>query len=279
METASNNYIPINFTYYDPKNSLFKSGRSDHAFYRVFLCCNSENCDAFKRGKCILLNGLCGLHCPYGKCLRTEGPTKAAKSLNKFLGDANEKYRDVKYKLSHLNFTCKINEYVYIDLPHLKNYVNSISAEMISDGHMIRGELFTVDFIKTLIVFRPRALFGSEEIKAYQRDEVPKFIKQLKRYFPDKYVAIVSDMPEVSERIQEINYIDKLALVTTLLPGKVRLSTNLLDWDGEAIKGKGNQMTFWGLTDEDVVITPGEKTYVKVADNETVTDETVFKDE
>ena len=63
------------------------------------------------------------------------------------------------------------------------------------------------------------------------------------------------------------------------LPGKVKLSTKILEWDGSVIKADGNQLTFWGLSSEPVVITPNENTYVQIVDNATVTDDTEFKDE
>ena len=67
--------------------------------------------------------------------------------------------------------------------------------------------------------------------------------------------------------------------MVTLLPGKVKLSTDILEWDGRVIKAEGNQISFWRLTNELVVVTPDESTYVQIVDNAMVTDDTEFKDE
>ena len=50
-------------------------------------------------------------------------------------------------------------------------------------------------------------------------------------------------------------------------------------WVGSVIWTKGDQLTFWGLSKETVIITPDESTYVQIVDNATVTDDTEFKDE
>lgn len=63
------------------------------------------------------------------------------------------------------------------------------------------------------------------------------------------------------------------------MPGIVGLSTKKLQWDGEVIKTEGRQITFWGLGDEEVVITPNDDTCVEILDNSTVTEETEFRDE
>lgn len=67
-----NNYVPINFIYYDPQNSLFKTSKSDRERVTVYTCNNSENCDAYKRNKCVMLNGLYSHSCPYGQIKREE---------------------------------------------------------------------------------------------------------------------------------------------------------------------------------------------------------------
>lgn len=71
----------------------------------------------------------------------------------------------------------------------------------------------------------------------------------------------------------------EFAKVLTLLPGKVKLSTKILEWDGSVIRAEGNQLMFWGLSNEPVAITPNENTYVQIVDNTIVTDDTEFKDE
>lgn len=274
------NYILINFTYYDPRNSLFKSSKSDREEVKVYTCNNSENCDAYKRNKCVMLNGLFSHSCPYGKIKREEGYTKAARRCGELIRKRKDEYEDIAYSKSVLKFVCYIGDYVFLPLPHLINYSNSIRDRSFfkGGGDIIRKEDFTPEFIVELLKFKPRALMGGE-ITSYQKVEIPKFCSQLKRYMPDMFEKVKKIYPEIENRIKDIDYRDKYAKVVTLLPGKVKLSTKIVEWDGSVIRAKGDQLTFWGLSKETVIITPDESTYVQIVDNATVTDDTEFKDE
>lgn len=276
-EMNSKQYEVINFTYYDPQNSLFKGSKSDRARYTIYQCCNKENCDAFNRGKCFMLNGLGGKSCPYGRRSGETGYTPRARGYWTFLRDSKEKYAEHAYKLSHLSFTCVIGEYVHIGLPHLKNYVNPIPEELISEALIVK-EKFSIDFVVKLVKFRPLALMGGE-ISSYQKEDVPKFLLQLKRYFPELYAELLVREPWVKDKIESISYKGKRALVKTLLPSKVGLSTNVLEWDGKLLTAQGKDVLFWGLSDEKIAIEPNDKTYVAILENDSVTDDTVFIDE
>lgn len=274
-------YIPINFTYYNPQNSLFKAGKSDRERVTVYTCNNSENCDACKRNKCVMMNGLYSSHsCPYGQIKREEGYTKAAKKCGELVQKRKDEYKEVEFSKGDLKFVCYIGDYVYLPLPHLINYSNSIRENSFFNGNgdIIRKEDFTPEFIVELLEYRPCALMGGE-ITSYQKKEIPKFCTQLKRYMPDIFETVKKIYPEIQNKIEDIDYRDKYAKIITLLPGKVKLSTNIVEWDGTVIRAEGSQISFWRLTKEPVVITPNEKTYVQIVDNATVTDDTEFRDE
>ena len=96
---------------------------------------------------------------------------------------------------------------------------------------------------------------------------------------PTLFEEVKEIYPEIEQRIEDIDYRGKYAKVKTLLPGKVQLGTKIVEWDGKVIKAKGSQITFWNLSDEEVVITPNDDTCVEITDNSTVTDETEFRDE
>jgi hypothetical protein len=269
-------YEVINFRYTDPANSIFKSGKSDRAQYWVYRCCNKDNCAAYRSGKCFMHNGLWGQRCPYGNTISETGFTPRAAGYGKFLGDAKEKYRDYAYKLSDVKFPCIIGDYVHIGLPHLKNYVNPIKEELIGES-LIKRDNFTPEFVLYLIRYRPQALMGGE-ITSYQREEIPRFISQLKKHMPEVYAKVVALDPSVADRIANINYKGKYALVKTLLPSKVKLSTNILDWDGKQLKAKGRDISFWRLDNEEVIITPNDETYVEIVNNDSVDENTVFRE-
>lgn len=272
-------YKPINFTYYNPCTSLFKASKSDRERITVYLCNNSENCDAYKRGKCIMLNGF-GHRCPYGKIERREGYTKAARKCGELVNTMRAKYSDVEYALKSLSFVCNIADYVFLNLPYLDNYQNPFRPKdfFACGDDVIQRDNFTPELVVELIKYKPYALFGGE-IKSYQNEHIPKFCSQLKRHMPDMYKKVRDIYPAIEERIENIDYTDKRAKVMTLLPGKVKLSTNILEWDGKVIRGKGNQIIFWRLKDEDLIIVPTKDTVVTIYDNGTVTDETELIDE
>lgn len=273
-------YKPINFTYYNPKSSLFKAGKSDRERVTVYMCNNCENCNAFKRNKCVMLNGLFSHSCPYGKTYRDTGYTKAARKCGELIRKNREKYGDVEYSKSSLGFVCEIGDYIYLPLPHLDNYVNPIRDKdfFVGDYDMIKKEDFTPEFVVELIQFRPRALMGGE-ISSYQIEEVPKFCSQLKRHMPDIYEKVKQIYPEIEDKVENINYVGKKAKLTTLLSGEVMLGTQVLEWDGSNLHAKGEQILFWRLKDEEIIIRPNDNTYVEIVDNATVTEETEFQDE
>lgn len=272
---------PINFKYYDPNHSLFKSGKSDRERYTVYFCSNYNNCDAYKRGKCIQLNGLWGSRCPYGSRNGKEGFTKSARNCGKLIREAKEQYGEVAYKLKELSFLCKVGDYIYLPLPHLKNYVNSIREDDFFVGeYLIKSEDFTNDFILELINYRPRALMGGV-ITSYQEKDVPTFVRQLKRYFPDKYKEVIEKRPDIIKYIENVDYVGKKAKVLTLLPSKVKHSSYNVYWDGKVLTGTTNAFGLFGdfNRDEIVTIVPNENTYVGILDNDSVTEDTEFKDE
>lgn len=271
-------YKPINLTYYNPCTSIFKAGKSDREKVTLYRCCKSETCNAFKNKKCIMLNGIWGHACPYGKSVHQEGYTKEARKCGVLVSEYRNKYSDVEYALKALSAVCKINDYVYAALPHLKNYVNPIRQNdfFICDD-LIKIENFTPEFIVELIKFKPYAIFGGE-IKTYQKKDVPKFCYQLKRNIPDLYQQVVEVYPEIKNLIENIDYVGKKAKVKTLLPGVVKLSSDILKWDGDVLKAKGEQISWWELHDEEVTIIPDEHTVVEICNNDTVTDETVLID-
>lgn len=274
-------YKPINLTYYNPLGpTLFKANRSDRERVNLYSCCNSENCDAYKNGKCVMLRGLWPNHaCPYGKKQTQTGYTKAARKCSQLVKEYKDKYGDVAYALSTLNHVCRIGDYIYLNLPYLVNYRNPIrEKDFFIDEDVIRAEDFTPEFIVELIKYRPRALFDSATIKDYAIKHVPAFCLQLYKYFPDLYEEVKILHPEIEDIVKNFDYKGKKAKVKTLLPGKVKLSNYLMEWDGENIVTKGSIAFAFALKDEDVIIKPNEDTYVEIVDNETVTENTVFKD-
>lgn len=273
------NYEPINLTYYNPCNSLFKASRSDRERVTLYTCCNKDNCDAYKRNKCVMLNGLYGKHCPYGQKRTETGFTKAAMNCGKLIANYKKKYGEVEYSKKDLQFICNIGDYVFLNLNHLTNYVNSIRDKDFFVGeYMVKKSDFTPEFVVELIKYRPLALFGGV-IPSYEKEDVPRFCTQLKRYMPEMYEQVKAIYPEIDKYIENIDYIGKFAKVKTLLPGNVKVSIYQCKWDGKVIRGTCKGLGIHDLKDAEVIIIPNDDTYVKIVNNATVTDETEFRDE
>lgn len=210
-------YKAINFTYYNPYNSVFNAGKSDRERVTIYFCKNLENCDAYKREKCVMQNGF-GHRCPYGKVERKEGFTKAARKCGELIRNMQSKYGEIAYATKDLRFVCYIGDYVYLNLPHLINYSNSIrDNKFFIDNDIIRRENFTPEFLVELIKYQPRALMGGV-ISSYQKEDMPKFCTQLKRYVPDMYENVKKIYPEIESLIENVNYVGKRAKLITLLP-------------------------------------------------------------
>ena len=64
---------------------------------------------------------------------------------------------------------------------------------------------------------------------------------------PEMFEKVKKIYPEIEDRIEDIDYRDKEARVVTLLPGKVKLSTKILEWDGSVIKADGPIKNFLSL--------------------------------
>lgn len=144
-----------------------------------------------------MLNGLFSHSCPYGQMKREEGYTKAAIRCGDLIRKRKDEYGDIAHSKEDLKFLCYIGDYVFLPLPHLINYSNSIRDKnfFTGDGDIIEKKDFTSEFIVELINYRPRAMMGGE-ITSYQREEVPKFCSQLKRYMPDMSEKVKKYIPK-----------------------------------------------------------------------------------
>lgn len=272
-------YKVVNFTYYDPANSFFKSKASDKSHYTLYYC-NCEKCEAREQGKCAMMGGLWGEKCPYGKRETIEGFTQRAKSYYSFLRNAKEKYGEFSYKLKNLEKLCEIGDYVYLPLAHLNNYVNPIIDQFnIKYEHFLLKNQFTSATIDALINYVPRALWQHEEIRDYQTKEVPEFVRQLKKKYPDKYKRQEELNPRIKDFVIDVDYVKlkKEAYLKTLNKGKVGFSIYTVDWDGEFLTGTARDFGIWLNGGGEVKIKPNDKTIVKIVDNNTVDEEkTVF---
>lgn len=265
-------YRPICFTYYDPNYYQGMADYYSHEKDRVFVykCNNCDNCDAYKRKRCVMLNKS-GYKCPYCEIEKNES----------FDGSLIRKYRkrygDIENALKPLDFVCRIADCVYIGVPYYL-YNNTINYDNFVSEKIIKETSFTPEFIVKLIKYIPCELLDGE-ITSYQDKLVIKFCDQLKRFMPDMYKKVYEIYPTIESMAARADYIGDKAKLTTLRPGKVKLSTDIFEWNGKLLHGKGKQLSYdWELDDEEVIIIPNENTMVTICDNSTVTEETEFEE-
>lgn len=276
----SEEYKPFYFFTYDPTNSILGK-KSDKSSYTVFYCKCYEKCEAFNKGCCFLKNGLFNGKCPYGKIARITGPTKRAKSYYSFLSDAEEKYKDLytrknKIYLQPIKSMCKVGEnYIYISLPHLNNYVNSIDSNYnMVDKHLLPLDKFTPGTIRDFFEFKPQALFGGV-ITSYQKD-LTIFAAELYRYDKNMYNAVKEIFPKIENYFVKMDYKGKKAYLKTLLPGKVGINaTTTMEWDGKVLTGQASSILFSGMSNEVLTITPKDDTIVEIIDDNTVDEDKI----
>lgn len=285
--TNNNTKVPFYAWVNDPSsNFLLKTKADAKENCTVLYCSCYESCEAYKLGQCALKETLGwgrGI-CPYGSRTFEEGYTKKSKKYSEWLMEHREKYKNITVpNVPYLNpITRKIinlgKDKVYINLPHLSNYVNSIYEELgMDNAYVAPKSAVTPEFLKKLIEFRPVALMGGE-IKSYQEKEVPDFVRCLKRYYPDWYNGLKAIKPDVEQYVVDIDYRGREAYLTSLLPGKVCLKykETPVEWDGKQLKCPGKLFSISSLEDTEITVTPKEGTVVVICDNNTV-DETKIR--
>lgn len=261
---------------YNPAKSIFVSDRNQASFARVTFCNACENCEAYKRGQCAEAdNLLLHKHCPHSKVYKLEGPTRRSKFYSDFVVTC-EKTLDITdrivQRLSGLTSSITVGgDYVYINLPHLDNYVNPIAEEIGFDRGFIPLENFTDELIIKLLNYHPLAVFGGE-IPSYQRDAVPKFIINLRENFKEIYNRIIKDT-DYEKGILNYDYRNRKAILQTLKPGKVKYGNYIWEWDGTVLKAC-EEMPFMEFDE----VKPKKDIAVIIVDNNTVDEEkTKFK--
>ncbi len=265
-------YKPINFTYYDPN---YYQGMADYYSHDkicvfVYKCNNCDSCDAYKRKRCVMLNKS-EYKCPHCEIEKNESFDRNL--IRKY----RERYSDIEDALKPLDFVCRIDNHVYIGLPYYI-YKNAFYYNNFVGNKTIKGDSFTPEFIVELIKYKSHELFDEETIE-FQKKLVSKFCDQLKRFMPDMYKKVYEIYPTIESMAARADYIGDKAKLTTLRPGKVKLSTDIFEWNGKLLHGKGKQLSYdWKLDDEEVIIIPNENTMVTICDNSTVTEETEFEE-
>lgn len=259
--------------------SYMKSNERER--FEATYCEYAGECQMYNQGKCISVPNFFGrLHCPHAKTKRGEGLTKAARNFGKLSSQWREQYKtDIK---TEYEFIRECGDYIYVPLNYLEVLGTDKLVEDLKNDRFIPKESFTVDMIRRIVTRQPRAIMGGV-IQAYQINEVPKFIRQLKDFSPTLYQEYLEKYPQDKGRFEAIcgNYIGRKAYLNTLNDGAIYIDCHKNKWvkqDGYLVC---DEYSTWLAVGKEKRICKQEikgDEIIEVKSNDFVSSETVFVD-
>jgi hypothetical protein len=257
---------------YDPTKNIFgdKGGRA--ARWRI-TCQNPQACDVFtKQGSCLLTSAL--VACKFGRKTKIEGPAKRAGGFRKWMADQeaeNAKHIGKLETLKAWNRIAYINGYYYLPYSFMTDEF-FIQRERPAESKWIAEADMTADLLARICAYEPVGLGG--RIPSYQRETVPKFIADLRMFFP----ALFEMLPdEQKARAAAISPVGRTADLLTCEPGEYTYGNSRWMWDGKTLCGA--EMLFQPVKGKcEIFITPQKGEGVKITDASQVGPQTVFLD-
>lgn len=273
-------YTLVSWSYYNGKG-LFSQKNDKEVLTKVYMLSEQAE-DILETGRIVRLNTFKGRNDPYFKLEKVEGFTTRARKYGELKSKMTEEFPELESRLSGMNSNiAPYGEYIYINLPHLDNYVNPLTkdTETFLNENIIFKEKFNAELLKKIVEYQPQALMGGV-IKSYREKNIPEFLWDLKFSYPQLFSELLS-ISEVARDISDkITSVGKKAYVHTLDKGKVSFKTislksYIFEWDGRVLT---NLTT---LEDGNVLvqkIEPNKDTIVEIISDETVTRNTRFSD-
>lgn len=256
----------------------------------IISCDRHEQCSYFKCNQCLNVRSPFSPRCKYGHVNTIKGYTSRAAKYHSFKRQwqEHEKYSKLKYPPQKLGL---IGDEIVFPYPYIsiaKTEDGGIKLDSPGFGSKIayiEKDNFTVELIKRICAFRPRAIMGGV-ITDYQSKTVPLFLAHLKEVLPGKYKELGKESQELAK---EISYIGRKALLKTINPSDVHYKSENYPqfnekwhWDGETLTYSGGYVSSFNITKDYVIaeikIIPSEKSIITISSNEQVTDKTVFID-
>jgi len=275
----------INVSIYEPHRSIFKEHQKDRAECRKFFCSQKDSCDFYKEKTCINVANFIGPSCRFGKVSREDGFTQRARKYSSWISGKKKEHKHALFKLKTApRRIAKIGDCIFLPYAHMdmnkKLPLNRHSSLFVSGSPFIPIHLFTDELILDIVNFRPEAMMGGE-IKSYQKDVVPKFLQDLKIYFPDIFNSFIKRYPEESQRLEEIDYVGRAVFLSSLRPGvEIKAKDSTWKWDGEFLESEDSDYLFpvVGFDKIFIRIKPKDGEKIKVTDNSQIDENTKFAD-
>lgn len=226
-----------------------KSGRSSRAKI-VRLWCKFAECPILAQGMCIIDFMR---PCRYGYQMPEIGPTTRSKRYSKFIEHGRAEAQKFPRPKTWPDRIAYIGEYVYLPYAHMNHreggwikYENesyghiqeplpfvSHSGFMLTGSYFMPREKFTVETIQLIVEWRPQSIPGSE-IVSYQKEELPRFLRDLKIHDRKLYNMAVEKYPKIAELTPDnTKLLGRHAKLNMLPDGKVEISGHVYQWDSK----------------------------------------------
>lgn len=218
------------------------------------LCSVPEGKCPFLEEKTCIRFGILPHGCPYGKSSWTSsGVTKRAAAYREWSKKAHAEQEAFYAENPRLNYAkprvAVVGDYVYVPTPHadMNEKVPFVSrGSIVSTGTpFVKREEFTPEVVLEIANFVPRTIFDRVPIASYQKEEVPKFLYQLKQALPEIYAAAARLDPTLENRILKVDdFVGRQISVIELPPGEIDVvvddksrRTVRMTWDGKRLSG------------------------------------------
>ena len=269
----------------DPKDSIFKADRSDRAKNVVILCEHTEDCPLYARKQCLMLNASGA--CPGGEKITVTGPTPRAASYHRFLSDFRKAHEGTyRNGLSSCKKFSRVPGGVFFPIAYVTLFEK---VKWLSGGkglfdfapNIMDEADYTPENMAALITFVPRPMFGPGIIAEYQKEEVPKLIRQLREEDPRMYGKVMELLPDdVRERFAVISNVGRKAMLFSTVPGKGVFEDchkAHWRWDGEYLTSTDSRAMFL-ICDKysELRIKPAKDFEVTITDDAQADENTIF---
>lgn len=273
---------------YNSGKSIFSSKSEKESLTKIYIT-SKEGEDILEGGvvACLNRSGFSSsIKDPYFNLVKEIGFTSSARKHRDLLYNMREAYPDLECKLKPIESKVKdYNEYVYLDVSHIDNYVNPLTKDddRFLSINFIKKEHFNEDFIVELNDYKPRALLDYQVIKRYEEIIVPEVMADIKKEFPELYKAALLKSEDLQETDEKVTFVGKKAKVLTLNPGKVSVimsysETEVFSWDGDVMSNDKILKNKYGRAKVSQTIKPDEDMIVMVYEDSTVNEKTEFVD-
>ena len=264
--------------------SLYGNGSRESRRRAEYLYCeHAEECSAYKKGQCFGKTYFLSPRCKFANIQRVDGGTKRSKGYYTISSRAEAHPNYSKLNYPDNSYIAKIDSGILLFLPYISIKIDGEKIICENPGFgkdcvFIENEKITVENIVKICNFRPRSMFGNNEIKDYRDKVVPMLLRELKQLMPEFYNSLIKENNELANLIPD--YRGKRAKLSTInrAYGIQDGHGCKFEFDGDYIICKNYKRAFlpFGANMAEMRIKITDDMIVEITNNEQVTDETEF---